>query len=280
MSIYQTMNVAGPTNRSAEIQRLAQNAALNVTRRQRLRALLGRATQSGGMPRNGSGLAALGGHASGGGGSSFRTSTSGRAVGLRGGIQSGLTQSQLAAMMAGSAAHALTPGVGAASDGANPGGFDFGAIPDPTDPAQSPASIGPVQAHDPNAAVPTPPIPGTDPAQQASAAALGIQAQPNMNLNQLNAALTAAGQPAQSYPTTITPNAPTPTVTSGGTGLTNSQLPPAQQIAGIAPNAPVISSSMTPYNAPASAIPLGGGLYYDPAQDAVVSNARRPGAQI
>lgn len=59
----------------------------------------------------------------------------------------------------------------------------------------------------------TPTVPSqaraVDSAQAANAAALGVAAEPNMTLDQVNQQLAAAGMPAQSYPSQITgtPNA-------------------------------------------------------------------------
>ena len=66
---------------------------------------------------------------------------------------------------------------------------------------QVPSSVG--------LAAPAGPAGGTVDAQQAAAAAaLGITPQPNQSLNQVNAQLAAAGRPAQSYPSTISSQAP------------------------------------------------------------------------
>lgn len=62
------------------------------------------------------------------------------------------------------------------------------------------------------------PIPaGVDPAQAFAASVLGVTPTPNMTLDQLNAQLTAAGMPTQSYPATITPDNPT-MISSSDTG--------------------------------------------------------------
>lgn len=125
MALFGTLNVAGPANRGATIQSLAQNAAQSVMRRQRLKALLQQATSAG---------------AHGGPGTPFQSSLNGRAVGTRGSTIRPDIPSDALAGMARAAGHSghMPGGV----FGRGGGGFDFGAIPAPVDHSQSPASVG------------------------------------------------------------------------------------------------------------------------------------------
>lgn len=119
------------------IQALAQNAAQNVLRRQRMRKLLqASAVMSGG----GGGVSQL-----------MRSSLQGRMTGARGHIQHpGFDAQTLAAMLRGAANQATLPGGGLNAGlggmfAMGGGGYDFGSIADPSDPSQSPRSIDPTQ---------------------------------------------------------------------------------------------------------------------------------------
>lgn len=130
MGIFQPVNVAGPANRSGQIQKLAQTAAQNVMRRQRMRSLIH------------SGAAAAGRAASVGGTSNpIASSLRMRPTGSRGSIlrpPMSVGGGSLASMLASAAERATTPGgdIGGMF-GAGGGGFDFGSLPDPNDPRQS-----------------------------------------------------------------------------------------------------------------------------------------------
>lgn len=135
MALFGTLNVMGPAHRGAQLQSLAQTAAQNVMRRQRMKALL----------RTGAAAAAQAGagHAAGGPGMRIRGSAMHSMVGTRGHIQRpNLTADQLA-QMARSAANQghLPDGRLGGVYGPGGGGFDFGSIPDSSDHSQSPASL-------------------------------------------------------------------------------------------------------------------------------------------
>jgi hypothetical protein len=130
---------SGGAHPGVNIQALAQNAAQNVLRRQRMRKLLQ------------AGAAAAG--AAGGGGVTrlMRSSMEGRGMGVRGHVQRpGFDAQTLAAMLRGAANQATLPGGGLSANlggmfSMGGGGYDFGAIADPNDPSQSPRSIDPTQ---------------------------------------------------------------------------------------------------------------------------------------
>lgn len=130
MAIFQPVNMTGPAHRGPQIQQLAQQAAQNVMRRQRMRSMLktSAAAARGAVPGGGQGL-----------------------MTAQRGVHTVLSHPGLVPNMG----SAFAPGsntVGPASPqdpglyNAAGGGADFQSLPDPTDPSQSPASVGgPVQ---------------------------------------------------------------------------------------------------------------------------------------
>src|SRR5690242_21066974 len=122
------MNVMGPAHRGNTIQALAQNAAQGVLRRQRMRQLLQQGAAAAGT--GGAGVSKL-----------FRSSMDGHGLGTRGGIQRpGLSQQVIAQLLRGSGGVATMPGGSTARQlggayAAGGGGYDFGSIADPNDPA-------------------------------------------------------------------------------------------------------------------------------------------------
>lgn len=210
MAIFSHVDLMGPAHRQNQVQVLAQKAAQNVLRRQRLRKLIqGAAAQAGG----------------GGAGMPVHGSMVHHAPGTRGHIQrAAIPADQLQSMLqgAGGPAGVVMPGM------TNPsgGGYDFGSIQDPTDPHQSPASLPPDTVDNQSSATPPPMFPGA-PGSPGTTGGIG-------------------GPPS------------TPGGGSGGGYV------------GITPFTPM----------PPGAIPLGGGLFYDPATDTVIGgNAHTPGLQ-
>ena len=125
MAIFSHVDMMGPAHRQNQVQALAQKAAQNVLRRQRLRKLI----QAGASAAQGQG---------GSTGMPVRSSMMHPAPGVHGHGRPNLAPNVLQQMIQGAGAP------GAPMPGAvNPsgGGFDFNSIPDPTDPHQSPASL-------------------------------------------------------------------------------------------------------------------------------------------
>jgi hypothetical protein len=137
MAIFQPVDVTGPANRGGTIQQLAQGAAQNVLRRQRMRALL-----------------AQGARGAAGGTQPFRSSLQARPMGVRGSVLAGVgragSKSQLISQM-------LDPshrdGGGFGQYGPGGGGYDYPSLPDPNDASQS------RQSSDANPSLPTTPAP-------------------------------------------------------------------------------------------------------------------------
>lgn len=132
MALFGTLNVAGPANRGNQIQQMAQNAAQNVMRRQKLQALL---------QQSAAGAAAHGG----GQGIPMRGSNAGHPVGVRGAtMHPAINPDQLAAMArsAGQAGH-MPDGSYGGVFGQGGGGYDFGGVPNAADHNQSPQLLGP-----------------------------------------------------------------------------------------------------------------------------------------
>lgn len=156
MAIFQPVDMMGPAHRGAQIQQLAQNAAQNVMRRQRMKSLIQSSASAAGQAAQ-TGTGAMGGFG-GGGGNPFQGSMRGRPQGQRGSILRPPMSlgSSLADLMASGAAARL-PGTSDTGGmyGPGGGGFDFGSLPDPNDMSQSPASMGSIPAHE------TPPAPPT-----------------------------------------------------------------------------------------------------------------------
>lgn len=234
----------GP-NRAQMLQQAAQSAAQNVMRRQKLRGMIGKTVGGGGGATMGSPIRAM---------------NMGKPVGTAGGVSrpggvigggQTLAEQLLAAM--GSAA---TPGA------FNPhgGGGDFSSLPDPNDPNQSPQTlpnqgIGHGAATAPGYVPPTPP-PGTP------------------------GYITPPGSTVGSWtPTAPQVAAQTPVGTPGAVG---SWAPGGAQV-GTAAGSTVggqgsaLASAGSP-GAVAGQIPLGGGLFYDPATDSVVGPGAGSGA--
>lgn len=143
------VNHAGP----ASIQQLAQNAAQNVLRRQRMKAMLGKASSAAGA----------GGPLDIGGGRRISGSFVNHPNGSQGGFRlpyQTLQSLQQAAQQYGNGG----------MFGPGGGGADFGSLPDPQDPYQSPGSLNPPQAQPApsigDAIGPTPPQSGVDAVNQ------------------------------------------------------------------------------------------------------------------
>jgi hypothetical protein len=102
MAIFQPVDMAGPAHRGGTIQQLAQAAAQNVMRRQRMRSLL-----------------AQGARAGSGGTQPFRSSVQARPMGVRGSVLADVSgmgsKSQLISQM-------LAP--------SQRGGYDYPSLPD------------------------------------------------------------------------------------------------------------------------------------------------------
>ena len=143
MSLFQPVDMTGPANRSAQIQKLAQTAAQNVMRRQRMSALI----------RAG---AAAAGSAAGGAVNAMHSSMRARPTGSRGSIlrpPMSVGGQSLAEMLASAGQRASTPGAFGGMYASGGGGFDFASLPDPNDPRQSNVDLGVPMSHD------TPPAP-------------------------------------------------------------------------------------------------------------------------
>lgn len=128
MALFQPVNVMGPAHRGNQISALAQNAAQNVMRRQKMKSLL-----------RGGAAGARAGSAQ-----QFQSSMRAHPQGVHGGTfaasGTGDAMSRLAQMFAGGD----TP-MQQSDPGMNPSGsgYDFPSITDHTDPSQSPGSTQP-----------------------------------------------------------------------------------------------------------------------------------------
>jgi hypothetical protein len=146
VAIFNPIDVQGPAHQGNQtLQKLAQGAAQNVLRRQKMRALLAQG--------------ARGAASAVGGSTPFRSSMNAHPTGVR-----GLPRPQgLAALLGGAGAHAGGPSD--ARDGgmlgAGGGGYDYPSLPDPNDASQAPAA-GPSPAAPAGAAdaVGAPPLNG------------------------------------------------------------------------------------------------------------------------
>lgn len=161
--IFAPQNVAGPANRGGVIQQLAQGAAQNVMRRQKLKALL----QTTAGQAAGSGAA-----------QPFRASTMGHATGVRGAVMrpagaahGGLALTQLNGAGGGGV------GVPGLAQYADPGQADLPSLPG-NDPTQSPVSTAPIPVmvppDAPNGAGASYPTPQTAQAAASSPGAPGV----------------------------------------------------------------------------------------------------------
>lgn len=225
MAFFQPVNVMGPAHRGATIQMLAQNAAKSLAMRQRLRGIIHQ-----GAPDS------VAGGAVGGAGSPtsmIHGSFQGHSVGERGGVQRpALTMQQLQDMISRASGKFGSGPDGRFGGMTNPGGggFDFGSIPDPGDPHQSPASIG---------SAPLQPVPAAGtPAPNPSFTANG------------SGGYTYSGPPAAS----LSPGQAYPSPSGSGTSF--------------APT-PGMDAPAPSGNVGTTLIPLGNGMYYDPVADAI-----------
>lgn len=130
MTLFQPVDVMGPAHRAPQLAALAQHAAANVMRRNRMKALLAQGAR---------------GARSAGAGQPFRNSLNMRPLGNRGATLKGL-----AGLITGGS-NVLGGGNGRLRQddgvfGAGGGGYDYPSIPDPTDPRQSPVGAGPATA--------------------------------------------------------------------------------------------------------------------------------------
>lgn len=142
MSLFNPIDVQGPAHRGAQVQQLAQAAAQNVMRRQKMRSLLQQGAR---------------GAAQSGAGQSLQSSARQHPTGLRGatlrdpGFNRGsvsLPAGLLGAQTGDTFGSAPMDG----SQNASGGGVDYPSIPSPTDASQSPTSTMP----DPTTFVPGP----------------------------------------------------------------------------------------------------------------------------
>jgi hypothetical protein len=153
MTIFNPIDMMGPAHKSNQtLQQLAQGAAQNVMRRQKMRALLAGSARGAASP---------------GMGQPFRSSLNGRPGGVK--------SSVLMRMLGGPGANGMGNGHG--NDGvfgAAGGGYDYPSLPSQTDPMQSMASTRPniaaqVPVAPPSPMQPTPPPPGVATPQSVAA---------------------------------------------------------------------------------------------------------------
>lgn len=131
MSLFQPVNVTGPAHRGNQIAMLAQTAAHNVMRKQKMKSLLGKSAR---------------GAAGAGAAQAFQSALRAHPQGIHGHVQ-GRTDmggdflnpavSQLA-QITGNGGNMADPGMNPSGSG-----YDFPSVPDNTDPSQSPASVQP-----------------------------------------------------------------------------------------------------------------------------------------
>jgi hypothetical protein len=150
MTLFQPVDMMGPAHRGGQFQQMAQMAAQNVLRRQKLRALIQQSAAG----------------ARGGTAQPFRGSTHMRPLGgNRGGLFRPPGQDV-------STAHA--PGAPPPFSYPDPGPMDLPSLPDPTDPSQSPQSIQAPNQFDPTQTPPPLTAPsGFSPAPQTAPSGFG-----------------------------------------------------------------------------------------------------------
>jgi len=120
MAIFNPIDVMGPAHRGAQIQQLAQNAAQNVMRRQKMRSLIAQGAR---------------GAAQAGAGQPINSSARMHPTSLRGLTLAG------AGMAAPGAQGGRGVGPSDGSLGAGGGGYDYPSLPSPADPMQSAHSL-------------------------------------------------------------------------------------------------------------------------------------------
>jgi hypothetical protein len=157
MAVFNPIDVMGPAHRPNQtLQQLAQGAAQNVMRRQRMRALLAGSARSAAGP---------------GMGQPFRSSLNGRPGGVK---------SSVLMRMLGGQGNGGGVGNGHGNDGVfgnGGGGFDYPSIPAPTDPAQS------MQTTAPNTVAQVPSAPSAPSPTQPAPTPLGGTVGPVQQLN-------------------------------------------------------------------------------------------------
>jgi hypothetical protein len=148
MAIFNPIDMMGPAHRGAQVQQLAQNAAQNVLRRQKMRALLAQGAR---------------GAAQAGAGQQINSSARMHPTGLRGLTLHGAGGLDM---------HGAPNGLGGnafgndGSMGNAGGGYDYPSIPAPVDPMQSAQSTVPGAVSQ----VPAPPAPSAQTAQTSASA--------------------------------------------------------------------------------------------------------------
>jgi hypothetical protein len=238
MAIFNPVDMMGPAHRGAQIQKLAQNAAQNVMRRQRMRSLIHAGASVAGRGAGG----ASGGV---GGGIPFQSSMRARPQGTHstfmrppGGPQS------IAEILASAGQRAQSPSGGFFGNAG--GGFDFTSLPDPNDPRQATPD--------------TMPRPGLSAAPPAAPAAPDAAPSADPTAAPVPTNTTTATPPAPQFytgpdgqPASYSPAAPAPGTFSYDTGV----VPTATGTATLGSAASV------------GVIPLGNNMYYDPVTDSI-----------